>query len=140
MLARSILLLVLVLLQHDAFAITPVDAKSYGVQIQHAERSRARLAGRKQGLELTMTLTNRGAHALYDVRVFLLRPDTQTEVEEPARIRILPVGEQAVLTWTYELPQSLPSVPLRNVTFRVEAVDQATQEIVSFTQKSMEAR
>ena len=126
--------------QQSALAVTPVAAKTYALQIHHAQRSNLKLSGGRHAVEFDLMLTNGGAHGLYDIRVFLIRPDTRTVVEEPARVRVLPAGEQTAFTWTFELPESLSATTLRDVTFRIEAVDQSTQEIVSFSQKSTEAR
>ena len=139
LLTLSLLSVSLIPLQ-SAFAVTTVAAKLYDLQIQHAHRSSMKLSGGRHAIEFDLMLANGGGHGLYDIRVFLIRPDTRTPVEEPARVRVLPAGEQTALTWTFELPESLSATTLRDVTFRIEAVDQSTQEIVSFNQKSTEAR
>ena len=123
-----------------ASAVTAVAAKSYGLQIQHAQRSMMKLEGNNRAVELDILLKNGGSHGLYDVQVFLIRPDTRMPVKEPARLRVLKAGESAALTFTFELPHSMNETQLRDVTFRIEAVDQATQQIVSFNQQSKEAR
>jgi hypothetical protein len=124
-----------------AQAVDAVAAKEYAIRVQHTELSRIALEKGHRGLELQLTLTNRGVHDLYDVRLYVLRAASRTLVgeQEPARLRKLSPGEQASLTWTFELTKPLAG-PLNDVVFRVEAVDRSTQRIVTFNQKSVEVR
>jgi hypothetical protein len=124
----------------SADAVTAASARTYGLQIEHAQRSSMKLDAHKQAVQLDLVLTNSGDRGLYDIRVFLIRPDTRRPVEQPARVRVLPAGESTALTWTFELPQPVVAAKLHDVTFRIEAIDQASQEIVSFNQHSKEAR
>ena len=125
----------------DSRANTAVAARDYALQVTHSEISRAALEGGLQGLELKLNIANQGAHDLYDVRVYLQEAADYAVLDrrEPARLRTLPAGKSETLTWTFETSKRLEG-SLRNVVFRIEAVDQATQEIVTFNQKSMEAR
>lgn len=122
-------------------AMTAVVGKDYALRIRHAELSRVPLEQGRHGLELQLTLINRGSHDLYDVRLFVIRAASRTlvGVQEPARVRKLAAGEQTKLTWTFELAKPLVG-PLNDVVFRVEAVDRATKQIVTFNQKSAEVR
>jgi hypothetical protein len=122
-------------------AVTPVAASQYGLEVTHSELGRADLEQGKQGIELQVTLNNQGAHDLYDVRVFLERAGARVMLKgnNPARLQALSAGEQKTLSWTFEMDQPLVG-PLREVVFRVEAVDSSTQQIVKFSQKSKEAR
>lgn len=126
-----------------AHAATPVDAREYGLQIEHRVLSQVALDDGKTGLELELTLRNTGEHALYDLRLFLLRagPVSLLPECEPARVRILGPGDQDGVTWTFEcFIAPLPDIPLNDVQFRVEAVDQSTRQIVSFVGASVEGR
>lgn len=120
-------------------AATPVAAKDYGVQVRHTELSRIQLDEGQQGIELTVTLANHGKRGLYDLRLYLLRagPRMIAGQQEPARIRVLPAGAETVVTWTFETSDPVQE-RVRDALFRIEAVDQTTQEVVTFKQKSKE--
>jgi len=124
-----------------ASAVTAVSATEYGLQVTHSEVGRVELDQGKQGLELKVTLSNQGSHDLYDVRLFLERAGSRAMLRNanPARMQVLAAGAQTVLTWTFELDQAIVG-PLREVSFHIQAVDEATQKIVTFNQKSREAR
>jgi hypothetical protein len=115
-------------------------AQTYGLRIQHAKGTTMRAAARQNAIQLDLMLTNPTGKELYDVRLYLIRPDTRLPLEEPARLRVLPAGKATPLSWTFELPEGLPDAMFRRVSFRVEAVDPATKQIVSFTQASTEVR
>jgi hypothetical protein len=122
-------------------AVTPVTASQYGLVVTHSELGRVELEEGKQGIELQVTLSNQGSRDLYDVRLFLERagPYAMLKSANPARVQVLSAGAQTALTWTFELDKPVVG-PLRGVTFHIEAVDQSTQQIVTFNQKSKEAR
>jgi len=122
-------------------ANTTVAASEYALHVTHVELSRASLGDGLQGLELQLSIENHGSHDLYDVRIYLQEAAAEVlpDHREPAHLRTLSAGEIATLTWTFESVKQLTG-PLRNVVFRVEAVDQATKQIVQFNQKSAEAR
>lgn len=126
-----------------AYGATPVDGHEYGLHIEHRVLSQVSLDNGKTGLELELTLRNTGEHGLYDLRLFLLRagPVSLLPECEPARVRILEPGDQDGVTWTFEcFIGPLPEMPINDVQFRVEAVDQSTQKIVSFVGVSIEGR
>jgi len=125
----------------DSRANTSVAARDYGLRVTHSEISRPALVTGGQGLELQLNIENQGSHDLYDVRVYLQEAGTKVLIDrtEPARLRTLSAGETTTLTWTFETAEKING-PLRKVVFRVEAIDQATQQIVTFNQKSTEAR
>jgi hypothetical protein len=124
-----------------ASAATVALPGDYGLRLMH--RSVTPPAGTpsdaKQSLELT--LINAGAKDLHDVRLLLIQADGVGIVsrEQPARVRSLPIGGQAVMQVTLATHGGrLPSG--HSLLFRIEAVDNATQEIVVFAQPSTEAR
>jgi hypothetical protein len=125
----------------DSRANTSVDAKDYSLYVTHTEISRPAAASGAPGLELQLNIENQGSHDLYDVRVYLQEASSKVLADrsEPARLRTLAAGESATVTYTFETSEKING-PLRKVVFRVEAVDQATKQIVTFNQKSTEAR
>ncbi|MET0499749.1 MAG: hypothetical protein ABW106_15925, partial [Steroidobacteraceae bacterium] len=59
----------------------------------------------------------------------------------PARLRSLGAGDQDAVVWTYDcLVAPLPDLSLTEVKLRIEAVDRATKEIVTFQGTSVESR
>lgn len=86
---------------------------------------------------------NESSHDLYDLHFFLSRtnlPQPSSECE-PARVQSLKSGGQDEVTWTYTCVISpLADRDLREVQLRVEAVDTASGEIVSFAGTSTEGR
>jgi hypothetical protein len=123
-------------------AILPVDGSVYGLRIEHRMLGTMALEKGRRGLELTLALHNGGNHGLYDLRLFLSRagPAALTECE-PARLRELPPGASKEVNWTFEcLIAPLSRAPLRDVQFRIQAVDEHTQKIVTFITTSQEGR
>jgi len=126
-----------------SFAARPVNGDDYQLVITHRVTSQAQLADGRVGLELELTLKNGGSHDLYDLHLYLsdaaLAPLTKGCA--PARLRTLGAGDQDGVTWTYEcLVTELPDLSLSEVKLRIEAVDRATQEIVTFQGTSAESR
>ena len=131
------------LVSATTFAATPVDGKDYRFSIAHRVVSQTPLANGKVAMELELTLDNAGDHSLYDLRLFLIQagPVSTTQQCEPARLQELHEGRSDGVTVVYEcLNLSLPEAALKQIRFRVEAVDVATQEIVSFASSSQESR
>jgi len=126
---------------HPTLAITPVAAEDYGLQVTHNELSRIALEPGTQGLELALTVKNAGTRDLSDVRLYVIRAGSKTIVErsEPARVGKLAAGQKVVVTWVFDSKQPVVG-PLREVIFRVEAIDKASQDLVTFSQKSAEVR
>jgi hypothetical protein len=126
---------------HDSHAITPVAAKDYGLQVTHVERARYALEQGQQGLELALTVKNSGPHDLSDVRLYVIRAGSKTIMNrsEPARVAKLAAGETQIVTWVFDSKRPIVG-PIRDVIFRVEAIDQHTKDIVTFSQKSAEVR
>jgi hypothetical protein len=124
---------------HSSHAITPVAAKDYGLQVAHSELSRIALDAGSQGLELAITITNGGTHDLSDVRLYVIRAGSRVIIDrsEPARIAKLAAGQTTVVNWVFD-PKRPVDGPLQEVVFRIEAIDQATKNIVTFSQKSSE--
>ena len=123
-----------------AYAITPVASQDYGLQVTHSELSRYGLESGTQGLELALTITNAGTHNLSDVRFYVVRAGSKTIIgqREPALVGKLAVGQKAVVTWVFDSKQPIVG-PIRDVVFRVEAIDKESNNIVTFSQKSSEA-
>jgi hypothetical protein len=126
---------------HSLYAITPVAASDYGLKVTHSELSRIALDSGAQGLELALTITNGGTHDLSDVRLYVIRAGSRAIVDrsEPARVPKLVAGGKAAVTWVFD-PKQPVAGPLRDVVIRIEAIDQATRNIVTFSQKSVEVR
>jgi len=124
-------------------AAKPVDAGDYQLDIGHRVLSQVERNDGKLGLTLALTLNNGGSHGLYDLRLFLTPAGISQLAHEcaPARMRSLSAGKHDDITWTYEcLIAPLPDEPSRELQFRVEAVDEASQEIVTFVSASQESR
>jgi hypothetical protein len=126
---------------HSSYAITPVAAKEYGLQVTHSELSRIALDAGSQGLELAITITNGGAHDLSDVRLYIVRAGSRAIIDrsEPARVAKLAAGQKTVVNWVFDPKRPIDGA-LHDVVFRIEAIDQATKNIVTFSQKSSEVR
>jgi hypothetical protein len=125
-----------------ALAAKASAAGDYQLAINHRLLAQFE-TGSKVGLELELTLTNGGPHGLYDLRLFLTQagPIHVNRECAPARMRVLNQGGQDGLTWVFEcVTLVLPSEALQQLEFRIEAIDQATQDIVSFVSVSREAR
>ena len=122
-------------------AITPVAARDYGLQVTHSELSRLQVEPGAHGLQLELIIANQGTHDLADLRLYVLRVGSKTIAErrDPARVRKLSVGEQKTITFVFDTKEPIAG-RVGQVIFRVEAVDVATKNIVTFSQKSLEVR
>lgn len=126
----------------SSFSAQQVDPADYRLDITHTVVSQSERGGRT-GLKLQLTLRNDSSHDLYDLHLFLSRTGFPQMTGEcaPARLQSLKSRDQDEVTWTYScLVNPLHGADLREVRLRVEAVDTATGEIVSFASTSTEAR
>jgi hypothetical protein len=121
----------------SAMAMTPGDAANYRLDIRHVAISELSLDGHA-ATELTLTVTNLGQHTLYDLRLFLesVGPISPVADDAPARIRKIEAGQRVALNWTYESMLPLHVGDWQNAVFRIEAIDESTQQVVTFTQPS----
>ena len=125
--------------QKTLFGAVPVDAKDYRLAIKSKLLSQVPLEDGITALELELTIDNKSIHSLYDMRIFLMRagPAMLVPTCQPARVRLLDAGAQQQVTWPFEcLLGPLPAGALRDVQFRVEAVDVRTRKIVTFSVSS----
>jgi hypothetical protein len=132
---------VCVALPLSGFAAKPVDGAPYKLDIRHQLLSNERLADGRISLELQITLRNDGTHGLYDLRFLITQigPFDANRDCAPLRVRELNAGAQDGVVWQYECRGTqLPDQSFRQLQLRVEAVDQSTQQIVSFTSTSKE--
>ena len=105
------------------FAAKPVDGDEYRLAIAHRVVSLKPRSNGKVAVELELTLSNAGDHALYDLRMFLTQVGSVSAAPrcEPARLRELGKGNDGSVTWVYEcFSSSIPEIALEQIQFRVK--------------------
>lgn len=124
-----------------AHGVVTAAADNYRLSVLHRVISTAK-PGLDSALALELSITNAGATNLHDLRIFLVRADGEGGFDEQrfARVRSLPAGAQADLNWTFHRSGGTPLLSAHGLRFRIEAVDDSTQQIVAFEQASVEVR
>jgi hypothetical protein len=119
-------------------------AEAYAVDIEHAVLSEERIGHEGRRLELRLLLKSEDARDLYDLRVWLVGAGESSWLRNckstPARLRVLPSATQKEITASFACLEGRPSKDssLREMQFRIEAVDLSTQAIVNFAASSHE--
>jgi hypothetical protein len=118
--------------------------EAYAVGIEHTVLSEERMGHEGRRLELRLLLTSDDPRDLYDLRVRLVGAGERSWLRNckptPARLRVLPSAAQKEITASFTCLEGRPSKDslLREMQFRIEAVDLSTQAIVNFAATSRE--
>jgi hypothetical protein len=118
--------------------------EAHAVRIEHTVLSEERIGHEGRRLELRLVLKNDDARDLYDLRVRLVGAGKSSWLRNckpaPARLRVLPSATQKQITASFACLEGRPTnaSSLREMQFRIEAVDLSTQAIVNFAATSRE--
>ncbi len=118
----------------------PAGPMAYSLNIHHQLQTVYPLDRGRSGVELRLNLSNDSDRNLSDLRITMVRATPQQLSQcAPANLKAIAKRSQEEITWTFECKAFMPSrADLREVLFRVEAIDEITQKIVSLVVSSRE--
>lgn len=117
-----------------------VSAESYPFRVYHKALAIYPLERHRSGVEMQVRIFNGGERNLGDLRVTLMRAGAAQLAQcAPVSVHGVEKGTEGEFTWTFECRGRVPvKSEFHAVRFRIEAIDETTQKIVSFIVSSRE--